>query len=465
MPEIFADNTSTRALVEYHILKDTHPSASFSNRSQLVSTLLNNTAFTNVTGGQRVELVRKDGQPTFLSAVKAESRISHGDVLYVGGVIHIIDAVLQIPVSVPSTITKAKLTDLVALLDKGNWLTPNSVAYNLTLYTPDLTILGPNNPQYGADFTGWNGLSQEQLDEIFLYHAVPRVIYTTDMKNNSQLPTRANKSITARDYDSATSSESAIFLDQGLLTGANYITSNGVLHILDRILDPSHAGATPISSDVDAAVGLEITQPKQGLTTAAVVGIVIGILAILVTAGLVLALRIRLNRKRQLGTAGNKVSGAISSSRYRQMPPDYQTAVQLPNTTPSRTSQHISIIAARANAPLPPRPRSVARSVASLRGAIWPSRPPQHSIIELDAKDAAYHVTVSEIDSSLSNGGELRPGTAGGGGGETRPIRTPPELDSVERMRRHSSGHSHVSITIQNHGDRPIKHIGFQAQY
>lgn len=445
-PDLFASNASARALIEYHILKDTHPFASFSNTSQFVPTLLNDTAFTNVTGGQKVELIRQNGQPTLLSAVKAESRITHGDVFYVGGLLHIVDSVLQIPVSFPATITKANLTDLVALLNKGNWLTPDSVAYQLALNTPDITILGPNDPRYGADFTGWNGLSQDQLNEIFMYHVLPTVEYTPNIQNGSSLMTMANASVIAREYTGI--NETALFLDQAEVTGTNYITANGVFHILNRTLDPSHPGAIPSPTDIALAIGAS-TSDKGGLSTGAIVGIVIGLIAVFLTVGLVVALRWRMRKKRL-------AAGGIPSS-YRQMPPDYQTATR---EMPADRSHRTSI--ARLSAPLPARPRSVARSVASIRGAIWPSRPPQNNIMELDAKDAAYHVTVRELDSAVTDSSGSQRGEG------ARPIQTPPELDGLERIRRHSSGHSHtshVSITIQNHGDRPIRHIGFQAQY
>lgn len=198
MPASFADNSSVRALLDYHILNNTHPMATFTNLSQLVPTHLTDTTYTNVTGGQRVELLQKDGTPSFLSAIKAESKVTHGDIFYVGGLVHIVDAILQIPLAFPSTITQANLTYLVALLNKGNWLTPTSVAYKLALETADITILGPNAHDYGADFTGWNGLSQAQLDQIFVYHSLPELVYTPDMTNGSQFATLANLSVTAR---------------------------------------------------------------------------------------------------------------------------------------------------------------------------------------------------------------------------------------------------------------------------
>ena len=407
-----------------------------------------------MTGGQRLELVRKDGQPTFLSAVKAESKISHADVFYVGGLIHIIDSALQIPLSLPETITKANLTNLVALLNKGNWLAPDSVAYKLALQQSDLTIFGPDGAEYGADFTGWDGKSQAELDEIFMYHALLEVFYTPELKNNTELQTLANRSIDARTY-TASNKQSATFFDQAQLTGPNYITANGVLHVIDRPLDPNNSGAAPLADDVNNAMGIQKPTAKRGITTAAIVGIVIGLIAVLLTLGIVLALRRRVKHKRQQQTS--QLSRA-SPSDYRQMPPDYTTATQMPE----RTSRTISFVpAARLSQTLPPRPHSVSRSIASIRGALWPSRPAISNIVELDAKD--YHVHVSEVDGSNSSDRDgTSEGSQMGRQPPQRPPRTPPELDGLQRSRRNSSPRSHVSITF--HGDRP-RHIGFQAQY
>lgn len=49
-----------------------------------------------------------------------------------GGVIHTIDKVLTIPYTVPATITRAGLNDLVALLSSNGWLTEPAVLATIT---------------------------------------------------------------------------------------------------------------------------------------------------------------------------------------------------------------------------------------------------------------------------------------------------------------------------------------------
>lgn len=403
-PQSFIDAGSIRALVEYHVLLDTHPSASISNVSQFIPTLLNNTAYTNVTGGQRVELVQKDG-PAALSALKAESRIIQPDIFYLGGLIHVIDSVLQIPLSFPSTVTRGNLTYIVALLNKGNLLTPNSVAYKVAIETPDLTFVGPNNPEYGSDFTGWDGLSQNELDRLFLYHAIPELVYTTSMKNNSQLMTLANMTLTARNY--AGNGQSAIFFDESHVSISNYLTSNGVLQVVDRPLNLSSPNAAPSISDVHRILGIVDLPAKTGLSSGAIAGIVVGVLLAITLLGLVVFLIIRYQRAKERRML--TVKGAISSSTYRPQPPDYQSVT---------LDQHKAHDAqnTRASALIPPNTTSTDRSLSnrptsfarSIRGAFFPSRMPAHALVELEAsaseKNMAATKNISAASSSASGG-------------------------------------------------------------
>lgn len=151
------------------------------------------------------------------------------DIFFLGGLVHIIDSVLTIPLSFPATITKARLTQLVALLNQGGWLTPSSPAVNIVNSLSDLTIFAPNNSQLGATFTAWEGLSQKQLLSIFQYSiSQGPVIYSSDFRNNTKLPTLDGISATMTEVNGQ------FYVDTSLITTTDYLTSNGVLQILDR---------------------------------------------------------------------------------------------------------------------------------------------------------------------------------------------------------------------------------------
>ena len=74
-PNIDQEDALIKALIQYHAVNDTHPSATFGVEPSFPATLLSNPAYSNVTGGQRVELTSVNGKPTVLSGVKAASHV------------------------------------------------------------------------------------------------------------------------------------------------------------------------------------------------------------------------------------------------------------------------------------------------------------------------------------------------------------------------------------------------------
>lgn len=87
------------ALIQYHILNGTHASYSVTSTPTFIPTLLTNSSYTNVTTGQVVEAVTNQSAVTFRSAVHQISNIvnSGSDILFVGGFVHIVDAVMVCP--------------------------------------------------------------------------------------------------------------------------------------------------------------------------------------------------------------------------------------------------------------------------------------------------------------------------------------------------------------------------------
>lgn len=73
--DLNGDTDAIRALLEYHIANGTHPSATFGLQPLFVPTLLSSPNYTNVTGGQVVELVSQDNLSAVVSGVKAISHV------------------------------------------------------------------------------------------------------------------------------------------------------------------------------------------------------------------------------------------------------------------------------------------------------------------------------------------------------------------------------------------------------
>ena len=70
-----ANNTELEALLSYHVLRGSFTREHFNNNPQFIPTLLSDSRYASVTGGQRVEVALSGSGITFYSAVKAASNL------------------------------------------------------------------------------------------------------------------------------------------------------------------------------------------------------------------------------------------------------------------------------------------------------------------------------------------------------------------------------------------------------
>lgn len=100
------------------------------------------------------------------------------DILFIGGLIQVLDTVLTIPLTVAATITTLGFNDLISLLNKGRWLT-NPEAIAVVLYSSDVSsYVFPTFPE------------NEDADlrpDFFATHptTVLRTLVSTDSRNRN----------------------------------------------------------------------------------------------------------------------------------------------------------------------------------------------------------------------------------------------------------------------------------------
>ncbi len=70
MPDIVS------ALLKYHVLKGTYLTSNFTNISQFIPTMLANSSYVNVTGGQRVEATLNGSVVNFFSGLLQQSTVT-----------------------------------------------------------------------------------------------------------------------------------------------------------------------------------------------------------------------------------------------------------------------------------------------------------------------------------------------------------------------------------------------------
>ncbi|KUJ08476.1 FAS1 domain-containing protein [Mollisia scopiformis] len=214
------------ATLSYHLVNGGFPTVLFSSKPQFVSTKLSSAAFTNVTNGQVVELFQNGKESEFLSGSKTLSTITSADIVCTGGLIHVIDTVLDVPQGLVTVITQSNLTFFI-----GGFLNVADQPLVLpVLNGPGVTIFAPNTASALSKFTSLTAnATQSELGDVFNYHVVPNFSgYSSNLRNGLVLKTMQGDNLTITIQGNDT------FVNQAKIISTDFLIANGVLHTIDR---------------------------------------------------------------------------------------------------------------------------------------------------------------------------------------------------------------------------------------
>ncbi|GAB7359519.1 hypothetical protein MBLNU230_g6163t1 [Neophaeotheca triangularis] len=221
----------TEEILMYHVVNSEVPSSAVTEDLQFVPTLLE----AEVTGGQVVGAQVVDGGVVLTSGLKMESNVVEADLQYNNGIVHIIDSILTVPSSVSEALAYFNLT---ALADAAT--TANLVETLDT--TSDITVLAPNDEAFAA--LAGADTSPEELAQVLEFHVLPAVLYSS--------------TILAGDVENAPEGYDIQVTDAGVtINGASVVVAdvlvaNGVVHVIDAVLDPMADEAPPQSTATGA---------------------------------------------------------------------------------------------------------------------------------------------------------------------------------------------------------------------
>jgi uncharacterized surface protein with fasciclin (FAS1) repeats len=152
---------------------------------------------------------------------------------FTGGIIHIIDHLLVLPETTTDTASAAGLSSLRGALNATNLIdTVNN--------TPDITIFAPNNEAFQSIGSALPNLTIEQITDILTYHVVvggngTGVGYSSTLSNGTTLKTAAGQDLTI------TIGDKGIFVNSARVVAADILIANGVVHVIDEVLNPTNA--------------------------------------------------------------------------------------------------------------------------------------------------------------------------------------------------------------------------------
>jgi transforming growth factor-beta-induced protein len=95
----------------------------------------------------------------------------------------------------------------------------------------DITVFAPANAAFYAARPKLVGLSHEELSRVLSYHIVKGVNYSYQLMDNQTLPTVQGGTLKVR-----ISTNGTVFVNNARVVKTDFLTKNGVIHIVDSIL-------------------------------------------------------------------------------------------------------------------------------------------------------------------------------------------------------------------------------------
>ena len=231
------DESLIQGILSYHVLNGSYESF---NETAFIPTALQPPQYTNVTGGQRVQVVvGEDDEVTFISGLVMASNATGEPIEFSGGVVHIIDAVLIVPQNVSTTAIESNLTAAVGALTQAELADTVDGLEDVTIFVPD-------NGAFESIGNLIANLTTDNLTDILTYHVVNgTVAYSTDLENTT-LTTLNGEDITISIIDDE------VFVNSAKVLIPDVLVANGVVHIIDSVLNPSNATAEPNPEEEDS---------------------------------------------------------------------------------------------------------------------------------------------------------------------------------------------------------------------
>ena len=212
---LLADPTGDLAnILQYHVINGKAYSTGLTN-GQIATTLL----------GQDLKVTISE-EGVFIN----DAQVTVTDILASNGVVHVIDAVLLPPAGT--------VVDVVVNSDVHNTLETAVVAAGLADALGGegpFTVFAPTDDAFAA-------LGQETIDalladptgdlaNILQYHVVEGKVYSSSLSNGQSATTLFGTDIFV------TINDTAVFINQARVTVADILATNGVVHVIDAVLD------------------------------------------------------------------------------------------------------------------------------------------------------------------------------------------------------------------------------------
>lgn len=105
--------------------------------------------------------------------------------------------------------------------------------------TRDVTIFAPNNEAFQSIGSALENISTEDLSSVLTYHVISGTVGYSSILSNTTLPTLNGADVTISVVDGD------VFVNSARVVIPDVLVANGVVHVIDNVLNPANTTATP----------------------------------------------------------------------------------------------------------------------------------------------------------------------------------------------------------------------------
>jgi uncharacterized surface protein with fasciclin (FAS1) repeats len=216
------------SILSYHVLPAKKSAAALTSGGATQATIY------TFDGSAATVRVNTTGGVNIGDAVLTEAKVTSADVAATNGVVHVVDKVL-VPPGVLTVVQMAQanpgaFSSLVGAVVSANLATTLSG-------TGPFTVFAPTNTAFAAAPAG---LTTEQLTTVLTYHVLGSQVLSTAIPFGTPIATVAGQDIT---INAGTAPVIATITDTtatpATITAVDVRASNGVIHVIDKVLIPS----------------------------------------------------------------------------------------------------------------------------------------------------------------------------------------------------------------------------------
>jgi transforming growth factor-beta-induced protein len=235
----FADNNTDviRNVLDYHVIPGDHQLSTVNQSFSFFPTRLDNSTYSNVTNGQRLGMVKQgNSELIVVSGGGTRSQAVQKDIYFLGGVMHVIDS----PVLPPQPLVQAAVPfNLTGFLGAGY---QNRSLANFVTQARDVTLFIPNNIAFEKIGSTVTSIDQKSLSNLLEYHIIIREggpFFTSSFTNGTIFTTLQGQNITIRQ------ASNSIFVNSARMLQTDLLIANGVMHVIDNVLNPNGTKESP----------------------------------------------------------------------------------------------------------------------------------------------------------------------------------------------------------------------------